>query len=74
LNKNGEIEFSEFVCACSKWKEINEDDAIIEVFEIFDKNGDGKITLDELKEFFENHKESTNIEENVWEQVLDEVD
>ena len=60
------IEFSEFVSACSKWKGINEKDALDDAFELFDRNGDGKITLDEIKHFFLDN-ENSSINDKLWE-------
>merc|ERR1712154_15454 len=50
-NGDGVMDFNEFVMGMDRRMSINSQRAEIEqTFKVFDKNGDGKITFDELKE------------------------
>ncbi len=39
---------------------------------MFDRNGDGKITIEELKETLGEHL--TDLQDDVWQEVINEVD
>jgi calcium-dependent protein kinase len=52
-NKNGQIDFKEFVVACSNLEEVVTKKNIKQIFEIFDLNNDGTISVDELKAVFQ---------------------
>ena len=47
---NGFINYSEFLTAAANWNQILSKERLKEAFKEFDKNGDQKISLDELKE------------------------
>jgi calcium-dependent protein kinase len=49
-NKNGSINYTEFIAATMSQKMYLKEEKIYEAFKLFDKNGDGYITADEIKE------------------------
>ncbi|KAK6463522.1 calmodulin [Scheffersomyces coipomensis] len=50
INKDGKIDFREFILILAKHlKDTDEELELIEVFKIFDQDGDGKINSNELK-------------------------
>ena len=56
---NGEIDFKEFLTMMSrKVKSVEGDDSLRECFNVFDKNGDGYITKEELHLVMKNLGES----------------
>eukprot|EP00826_Nyctotherus_ovalis_P049522 TRINITY_DN599_c0_g2_i2.p2 TRINITY_DN599_c0_g2~~TRINITY_DN599_c0_g2_i2.p2 ORF type:complete len:208 (-),score=83.79 TRINITY_DN599_c0_g2_i2:109-732(-) len=50
INNNGTIDYSEFLMANLKHEDITSSEKLKEAFKIFDKDGDGQITVDEIKE------------------------
>jgi len=55
LNRNGTIEFDEFVEMMShRMKTVSFEDDIKKAFDLFDKNGDGHLTVKELRNQFDN--------------------
>ena len=53
-NKNGYISFTEFANACTNLKEIINDQNIQLAYRAIDQDNNGKISLSELKAFFQN--------------------
>ena len=50
MDKNGYIDFSEFVTACTNYKSFLDKDEYLKIaFSHYDLDGNGKITLDEIK-------------------------
>lgn len=49
-DKNGSIEYTEFIAATMTQKMYLKEEKIYQAFKLFDKNGDGFITADEIKE------------------------
>ena len=43
-------------------------------FKMFDKNGDGKISVKELKQVFNSSILSNRSDKEVWEQLISEID
>ena len=51
LNRNGTIEFDEFVVMMShRMKTVSFEDDVKRAFDLFDKNGDGNLTMKELRD------------------------
>eukprot|EP00826_Nyctotherus_ovalis_P049524 TRINITY_DN599_c0_g3_i4.p2 TRINITY_DN599_c0_g3~~TRINITY_DN599_c0_g3_i4.p2 ORF type:complete len:209 (-),score=72.37 TRINITY_DN599_c0_g3_i4:103-729(-) len=50
LNNNGTIDYSEFLMANLRHEDITSSEKLKEAFKIFDKDGDGHITVKEIKE------------------------
>lgn len=71
---DGEIDFSEFVAMMSKQKEMAEDEPDIarEAFNMFDKDGNGQITADELRQLMRKLGESLSGKE--IEMMIEEAD
>lgn len=49
-DRNGSINYTEFIAATMSQKIYLREDKIHQAFKLFDKNGDGMITADEIKE------------------------
>lgn len=49
-DKNGSINYTEFIAATMSQKMYLKEEKIYQAFKLFDKNGDGFITADEIKE------------------------
>ena len=65
---NGTIDFAEFLTMmASKMKDADSDEEIRETFKVFDKDGDGLISVDELRLVM------TNLGENLREEVVEEM-
>ena len=43
-------------------------------FKMFDKDGDGKISIDELKQVFNSSMMNNELDKQVWDQLISEVD
>ena len=67
-DKNGSIDFSEFVTMMSKKSNhVNSESELIEAFKVFDKDGNGFITSQELRHVM------TNLGEKITEKEADEM-
>jgi len=70
INDNGVIEYSEFLTISSLINnEINEN-MLKEVFNFYDRNGNGYVTADDLKEIFE----ETDMKDEIYQYMVDEID
>lgn len=58
LNKNGLIEYKEFVCLISQKILLTNENILRSIFVELDLNNDGKIDANELYEKFSNHTQS----------------
>lgn len=68
---DGNIDYTEFLVSCGKnLQKISQDNLVI-AFNLFDLDGNGFITSEELREVLENGQIT---EENVWEEILKEAD
>ena len=61
----------EFVLATFNKLKLVEDKRLEQAFKMFDKDGSGTISIDELKIIFGNSK---NISDRVWKDLVKEVD
>jgi calcium-dependent protein kinase len=50
VNGSGLIDYTEFLAAAMRKKQYVQEDACWRAFTVFDRNGDGKISMDELKQ------------------------
>jgi len=85
-NKSGSVDYSEFVTATINRINMLSQAKLEAAFKLFDKNGDGYLTVDELKEFFnpeqltkkqpdpEKETEEEISEEDMWKELMQEVD
>ena len=70
-DNNGTISFDEFVKAAIDKKKILTEEKLKAAFSLFDRNGDGDIEAKELKEVI---GDDTNSDNEVWFQMIKEVD
>ena len=70
INKSGEIDYSEFVMATINRKRLLTKQNLESTFKLFDIDGNGSISLEELKNSFK----MIETEEDVWEEIIREVD
>ena len=70
-DNNGTISFDEFVKAAIDKKKLLTEEKLKAAFALFDRNGDGDIEAKELKEVI---GDENNIDNNVWFQMIKEVD
>jgi len=69
---NEYIDYSEFLTATINWKKVLNKEKLESVFRTFDKDANGKISLDELKEFFGNAGDS--LDNQAWMEMIREAD
>lgn len=70
FDKNGYIEYSEFVTVCMDKQLLLSRERLQQAFRQFDSDGSGKITSDELAKLFG----STAVDDATWHDVLKETD
>ncbi|OMJ76321.1 hypothetical protein SteCoe_24347 [Stentor coeruleus] len=70
-NLNGEIDYSEFISACMNHSKYQSKESLEEAFRMFDKDGSGGITANEIKNVLDLN---SKMPETVWEDVLAEAD
>lgn len=70
INKNGKIEYSEFLAVTSMINKEVSQKALKDVFDHYDYNKTGYISSEDLKEIFED----TNISDEEIQRMIDEVD
>ena len=68
---SGEIDYSEFVVATINKRKLLSDEKLTSAFKLFDKDGSGSISADEIKEVLGVGK---NIDEKIWNEIILEVD
>lgn len=71
VDNSGEIDFSEFVTATVNRGELLQHDKLKAAFEMYDKDDSGSISTDEIKHVLGVGKD---ISEEVWQQIVKEVD
>lgn len=69
VNKNGLVSYTEFLAATVNKQLVYNKENLVKVFEKFDKNGDGKIDLQEIKEAF-----GGLIDDLVFKKMIEEAD
>jgi len=75
-DRSGMIEYKEFLAATLDKRQYLQHDALWSAFCVFDRNGDGKISLQELKAVFEDESVGNVLSANEQsaEQIMKEVD
>jgi calcium-dependent protein kinase len=68
---SGYIDYSEFITASMSRKKLLSKGNLTEAFNLFDKDGSGTITVEEIKNILGVVNESTD---DIWNQVISEVD
>ena len=71
VDNSGEIDFSEFVTATVNRGNLLQDEKLKAAFAVYDKDGSGSISTDEIKEVL---GVGGNISEEVWAQIVSEID
>jgi len=71
IDKSGAIDYTEFVTATLKKNSLLTTKKLEAAFRAFDKDGNGSISMSELKELL---GASGNMSEEVWQQIMKEVD
>jgi len=72
-NKSGSIDYSEFVNATINKTNLLKKDRLEAAFKMFDRNGDGRISADEMRFLF-NEGKTHGIPEKVWDEWISQVD
>ena len=70
-DNNGTISFDEFLKAAIDKKKLLTEEKLKAAFALFDMNGDGDIEAKELKEVI---GDENNVDNNIWLQMIKEVD
>lgn len=68
---SGEIEYSEFVVATLNEKNLLSNNKLQTAFKMFDKDGGGTISVDEIKEVL---SFGQNLDEHIIQQIIKQVD
>lgn len=71
VDNSGEIDFSEFVTATVNRGNLLQDEKLKAAFAVYDKDGSGSISTAEIKEVL---GVGGNISEEVWAQIVSEID
>lgn len=72
-NKSGSIDYSEFVNATINKTNLLKKEKLETAFKMFDRNGDGRISADEMRFLF-NEGKTHGIPEKVWDEWIQQVD
>jgi len=70
-NKNGMVDYTEFIVANINTNEALSRDKLQAAFNLFDIDGNGQITMDEIKRVFSANDQA---DENMWAEIIREVD
>jgi len=70
-NKNGMIDYTEFIAANINLNEAMSNQKLQAAFNLFDIDGNGQITMDEIKKVFAGNDQTDDL---VWQEVIDEAD
>lgn len=69
---NGQIDYTEFLTATMNWKKVLTKEKLEIVFNAFDTDKSGYISLGEIKDFF--GEGGNDIKGNVWADMMNEAD
>jgi len=72
-DKSGEIDYTEFIAATMETNMYLKDERLIAAFKMFDKDGDGRITADELMAVLEKEDEVKH-DKSYYESMIQEAD
>lgn len=70
INRDGKVTWEEFIAAAIDKIVLLNERNIEAAFKVLDKNGDGKITIDEMKEIFDWDKDFDHPSEFLWKELL----
>lgn len=71
IDHSGFIDYSEFIVALMDKKKMLSKENLKQAFDLFDKDGNGTLTTDEIRSILGVGK---NMSEKVWEEIIREVD
>ncbi len=71
IDGSGSIDYTEFVMATMNEKNMSSNDKLLQAFRMFDKDGSGTISADEIKEVL---GYNTSLNQKVIEDIMKEVD
>ena len=71
IDKNGTIDYTEFVMATMNNKSVMTQDKLLEAFKLFDKDSSGTISADEIKEVLGG---GSGMDESSIDKIIREVD
>jgi calcium-dependent protein kinase len=70
-NHSGDIDYTEFLAACMKYTNLESKSNLETAFQMFDRDGSGFITVEEIKTVLGNDQ---ILDSSVWREVVKEVD
>ncbi|OMJ74115.1 hypothetical protein SteCoe_27035 [Stentor coeruleus] len=71
INHSGDIDYTEFLAACMNQNSINSKTNLQTAFSLFDKDGSGSITVDEIRTVLGSGQ---ILDMHVWNEIIREVD
>jgi len=71
VDKNGYIDYSEFLAASISHQTLTSKANLDQAFHLFDKDGSGKISIQEVKEILGGDQQ---VSDSAWQQIMKEVD
>ena len=71
VDNSGDIDYTEFLTACINYNNYNSRSNLEAAFKLFDKDGSGDITVDEIRAILGNGQILDN---HVWNDIIREVD
>lgn len=74
IDQSGSIDYSEFILATMDKKKAISKERLQESFKVFDADGNGYITADELKAVLGNTQHGQKLNESVWDEIIKETD
>lgn len=74
FNNNGSIDYSEFMIANIDPQQLIKEDKLREIFDLFDVDHSGSITIDEIKKVLGGGGGDVDVDDSEWEKIVEEVD
>ncbi|EGR32043.1 protein kinase domain protein, partial [Ichthyophthirius multifiliis] len=71
---NGTINYTEFLAASIEKSLYLKEERLLQAFKMFDQDGSGKISKQELKNVLGDQEEYKNQDDNIWDQMIQEAD
>ncbi len=73
-DNSGTINYTEFLAATLEKSVYMKEENLRNAFKMFDADGSGKISVDEVKQILGAQKYQSDIEDSAWEDLIREVD